>query len=62
MLVIVGLVVICTLNSFVAVRPFASATCTVKVLLPVAVGVPVRAPEALRVRPAGRVPVLTVQE
>ena len=47
---------------FVAMALLLSATCTVKVLLPAVVGVPVMAPlEALRLRPAGRLPLVTDQ-
>ena len=45
----------------VAMPLFASITLTVKVELPVAVGVPDRTPAEDRVRPAGRVPAFTDQ-
>jgi hypothetical protein len=45
------------LRGALAVTELASLTCTVKLLVPVAVGVPVMAPVAeFRDKPAGRVP------
>ena len=38
-----------------------SATWTVNMLVPAVVGVPERTPAAVKVRPAGRVPVVTLQ-
>ena len=49
------------LVAWVAVWPLASVTLTVKLEVPVAVGVPVRFPSALRLMPAGRLPLLTDQ-
>jgi hypothetical protein len=49
-------------RALVAVVFAESLTCTVKLLLPDAVGVPDIAPAAERVRPAGRAPALTVHE
>ena len=49
------------LVAWVALCPLASVTLTVKLAVPVAVGVPVRFPLALRLIPAGRLPTLTDQ-
>src|SRR5690242_8859793 len=50
------------LRALVAVWGLASLTCTVKLLVPVPVGVPVIAPvEEFRLRPAGRLPVVIDQ-
>ena len=49
------------LVAWVALCPLASVTLTVKLNVPVAVGVPVRFPSALRLMPAGRLPLLTDQ-
>ena len=51
------------LRAFVAVWKLVSDTLTVKLLVPVAVGVPEIAPvDGVRVRPAGSVPVAMLQE
>ena len=50
-----------TLVASVALWLVASVTSIVKAKVPVAVGVPVRVPSALRLMPAGRVPLLTDQ-
>ena len=42
-------------------QPLTSVACTVKVWLLVEVGVPLSAPALLKVRPAGSVPLVTVQ-
>ena len=42
------------------VSPLASVAVTLKVKLPVAVGVPLKAPPLARLSPAGRAPLLTV--
>ena len=50
------------LSAFVAALVFASFTCTVMLLVPVAVGSPVMAPElAFNDNPEGRVPTVTDQ-
>ena len=49
------------LVAWVALWPLASVTLTVKLKVPVAVGVPVRFPLALRLMPDGRLPLLTDQ-
>ena len=49
------------LVAWVALWPLASVTLTVKLEVPVAVGVPLRFPPALRLMPAGRLPLLTDQ-
>ena len=49
------------LVAWVALCPFASVTLTVKLNVPVAVGVPLRTPLGLRLMPAGRLPLLTDQ-
>ena len=49
------------LVAWVALWPLASVTFTVKLEVPVAVGVPLRFPSGLRLRPAGRLPLLTDQ-
>ena len=54
--------VIVMLSAFVAALLFASFTCTVMLLVPVPVGVPVIAPElAFSDNPAGKVPTVTDQ-
>ena len=45
----------------VALAELLSVTCTVKFAVPVDEGVPLMAPAALRVSPAGSEPVVTVQ-
>ena len=49
------------LVAWVALWPLASVTLTVKLKVPVAVGVPLRVPAGLRLMPAGRLPLLTDQ-
>jgi hypothetical protein len=49
------------LSGLVAVRPLASLTLTVKLEVPAAVGVPVIAPAALRLKPGGGMPVASDQ-
>jgi hypothetical protein len=49
------------LSDLVAVAFAASVTCAVKVAVPPALGVPVIAPDALRAKPAGRVPLASAQ-
>ena len=57
MVLITGLLEMVSESDLVAVVRLASFTCTVKVLVPEVVGVPVIAPEdTLRVRPVGNVP------
>ena len=51
----------CRVSALVAVRELASVTCTMKVELPVAVGVPLNSPALLKVRPAGSVPDVIAQ-
>ena len=48
-------------NALVAVPLALSATCTVKLLVPAAVGVPLMTPALLKLKPAGSVPELTDQ-
>ena len=43
-------------NAFVADALFLSVTCTVKLAVPVAVGVPLRTPPLLKLNPAGKLP------
>ena len=62
MVVIEGGALIVMLRAFVAVLLFASFTCTVMLLVPVAVGVPVMAPELVfNDNPVGKVPTVTDQ-
>ena len=49
-------------NALDAVALALSVTCTVKLLVPDALGVPLNTPAPLRVKPAGREPEITVQE
>ena len=46
----------------VAVSPPLSATCTVKLDTPAAVGVPLSTPAVLKASPAGSVPLVTLHE
>ena len=55
-----GAVVMVRSKAFVAVSPFASVISTVKWLVAVEVGVPLRRPPVLSVSPAGNVPALTL--
>lgn len=60
----VGLIVInggsiTKLRLSVPVEPPASVLVTVKLTVPTAVGVPVMAPAVLKLKPAGKLPVLT---
>jgi hypothetical protein len=49
------------LNAWLAVAPFASWTCTVKLLVPATVGVPLIAPvDVFKVNPVGSVPTVTL--
>ncbi len=59
-MVITGAEVMIRSKALVAVRTFASVISTVKLLAPVAVGVPLKRPLVLSVSPAGSVPALTV--
>ncbi len=59
-MVMLGAVVMVRLKAFAAVRPFISVSNTVKRLVPVAVGVPLKRPLMLREIPSGSVPALTV--
>ena len=59
--VMVNAAVIVMVNDWLAVALAASTTWMVKLNFPAAVGVPVRLPAALRVRPVGSAPVETDQ-
>ena len=55
-----GAVVMVRSKVLVAVRPFESVMSTVKLLVPVVAGMPLKRPPVLSVSPAGNVPKFTV--